>query len=145
MFALGKKWALVAAAIAGVSALSAWRSTPAQDAAPQPRLFELRIYTTNEGKLDALHRRFREHTNELFVKHGMELVAYWTPSEGEKSENTLIYVLAYPDREARDASWKAFASDPEWQAAYAESRRDGPLVSGVENTFMLATDYSPLQ
>ena len=68
--------------------------------AEEPRVFEMRIYTTHDGKLDALNARFRNHTNKLFEKHGMDLVAYWTPLEGDEAKNTLIYVLAYPSREA---------------------------------------------
>ena len=109
------------------------------------RLFELRTYTTHEGKLEALHKRFREHTNKLFVKHGMELVAFWTPVDGDQAKNTLVYVLAYPDRAARDKSWKAFLDDPDWKQAYAESRKDGPIVMKVQNKFLTPTDYSPLK
>jgi len=109
------------------------------------RFFELRIYTTYPGKLDALNTRFREHTNQLFEKHGMQLVGYWTPADGPEAENTLIYVLAYPDRESREKSWKAFMDDPEWQKARDESERDGKIVMKVENKFMVATDYSPIK
>lgn len=113
--------------------------------AKSPRFFELRIYTTHPGRLDALNKRFREHTNGLFQKHGMELVGYWTPTEGEEAENTLIYVLAYPSREARDKSWKAFQADPDWQKARAASEADGPIVKKVESKFLSPTDYSPIK
>ena len=108
-------------------------------------VFEMRVYTTNPGKLGNLHNRFSQHTNPLFVKHGMRLIGYWTPTEAPKSENTLIYVLAYPSREARDASWKAFMNDPVWKAAYADSIKDGKLVNKVDSTFMSPTGYSPIQ
>ena len=108
-------------------------------------VFEMRVYTTNPGKLGDLHNRFSQHTNPLFVKHGMRLIGYWTPTETPKSENTLIYVLAYPSREARDASWKAFMNDPVWKAAYADSIKDGKLVNKVDSTFMSPTGYSPIQ
>jgi hypothetical protein len=42
-------------------------------------VFELRIYTCHEGKLDALLTRFRDHTCKLFEKHGMGNVGYWVP------------------------------------------------------------------
>ena len=41
-------------------------------------VYELRTYTTNPGKLDALNARFRDHTIRLFQKHGIESVGYWT-------------------------------------------------------------------
>jgi hypothetical protein len=109
------------------------------------RFFELRIYTANPGKLEALNKRFREHTNKLFVKHGMQLVGYWTPADGPESQNTLIYVLAYPSREAREASWKAFQDDPDWKAARAESEKNGRLVEKVESKYLNPTDYSPIK
>ncbi len=104
--------------------------------------YELRIYYAAEGKLDALHARFRDHTCKLFEKHGMTNVGYWTPTENP--ERKLVYMLAFPSREARDASFKAFGEDPAWQAAYKESEKDGKLVNKVESYFLHATDYSPV-
>ena len=43
------------------------------------KVFELRTYTTNEGKLDALQARFRDHTTRIFKKHHMTNVGYWVP------------------------------------------------------------------
>lgn len=109
------------------------------------RIFEMRTYTTNEGKLDDLHARFRDHTNRIFVKHGITLIGYWTPVEGPESKNTLVYILAYPSREARERAWQAFRNDPEWQKAKADSEKNGVLVKNVDSKFLRATDYSPIQ
>ena len=119
----------------------------AQSAEPKKtvRLFELRKYTTHPSKLDDLNKRFREHTNALFEKHGMTLIGFWTPVEGPEAENTLIYILAFPDREARDKAFAAFRNDPVWKKAFGESRRDGPIVQKVESTFITPTDYSPIR
>ena len=108
------------------------------------RFFEMRTYTTNEGKLCDLHKRFRDHTNRLFKKHGMELVGYWTPND---KEETLVYILAYPSLEARDKSWKAFRDDPEWQNVYKQSHIDagGKIVKAVDSLFLNPTDYSPIK
>ncbi len=110
--------------------------------APGPRLFEMRTYHTHPGRLDALNARFRDHTNKLFVKHGMELVGYWTPQD---KPDTLVYILAYPSREAREASWKAFQADPDWKAAREASEKDGKIVDKVESVFLDPTDYSPIK
>ena len=85
------------------------------------RLYEMRVYWAAPGKLDALHARFRDHTTKLFEKHGMTNVGYFVPV-GDNPERKLVYVLAYPDRKARDASWAAFVNDPEWKAAHEASR-----------------------
>lgn len=106
------------------------------------RLFEMRTYTTAPGRIDALNKRFREHTNYLFVKHGMTLVGYWEPTD---KPNTLVYILAYADKESRDKSWKGFMSDPAWQKAWADSKKDGPVVTKVEASFLKPTDYSPIR
>ncbi len=111
------------------------------------QVFEMRTYTTAPGRLGVLHARFRNHTNYLFVKHGMQLTGYWTPmdKDGKKSENTLVYILAYPSLEARAKSWKAFMADKEWQRVWAESKKDGPVVTGVESQFLTPTDFSPIR
>ncbi len=105
------------------------------------RLFEMRTYHAAPGKLDALNARFRDHTTKLFAKHGITNLGYWMPIEN--SDDLLIYVLAYPNREARDASWKAFGSDPDWKKAQKASETDGKLVKKVDQRFLHATDFSP--
>jgi len=109
--------------------------------AADSRCYEMRIYYAAPGKLDDLNARFRDHTCKLFEKHGMVNVGYWLPLENP--DNKLIYVLAYPSREAREKSWKAFMADPDWQAAYKASEVNGKLVAKAEQHFMTATDYSP--
>jgi NIPSNAP len=105
------------------------------------RCFEMRIYYAPEGKLDDLNKRFREHTCKLFEKHGMQNIGYWMPMDNP--ERKLVYLLAYPSREARDKSWKAFAADPEWQKAMKASEVNGKLVTKPESYFLTPTDYSP--
>ena len=107
------------------------------------RFYEMRTYHCAEGKLEDLHNRFRNHTNKLFKKHGIEMVGYWTPADAPASKNTLVFILAYPSREAREQRWNAFANDPEWVKAKAESERNGPLVTKVDQVYMNPTDYSP--
>lgn len=115
----------------------------AQSSAADTRLFEMRVYYANEGKLDALHARFRDHTMKLFEKHGMTNLGYFVPT-GANPERKLVYFLAYPDKTARDASWKGFSNDPAWKKVYADSHKDGVIVARVENAFLTATDYSAL-
>jgi hypothetical protein len=105
-------------------------------------VYELRTYTTEPGRLPALHKRFREHTLRLFEKHGMKNIAYWTPTN---QENTLVYVIAHESEEAAKKSWQAFREDPDWQKAYKESHKDGPIVAKVVSQFLKPTDYSPIK
>jgi hypothetical protein len=120
---------------------------PAEAKKSPARYFEMRTYHAAPGKLDALHARFRDHTMALFKKHGIESIAYWTPvdKDGEPVKDTLIYIVAYPDRKAHDDAWKAFRDDPDWVKAKGDSEKDGPLVEKVDSVFMNPTDYSPMK
>jgi hypothetical protein len=114
--------------------------------AADSRVFELRIYTANDGKLEALKARFRDHTTAIFKKHHMDVVAYWTPqSDDPKSKDTFIYILAHPSRAAADKNWMEFQADPEWTKVKTESEKDGALAKKVERTFMDPTAFSPMK
>ena len=115
----------------------------AAEPAKSARVFEIRTYHCFPGRLDALHQRFREHTMKMFEKHGMTNVGYWVPVDNP--DNKLIYLLAFPSREARANAWKAFLADPEWKKISDASQVDGKIVERVESVFMDATDYSPLK
>ena len=109
------------------------------------RYYEMRIYTAAPGKMDALHKRFRDHTLALFEKHGIKNVGYWTGvDEGQREK--LYYVVAYPDRAAREQRLvNGIAKDPEFLKAVAESEKGGRLTSGIESILLAPTDYSPMR
>ena len=109
------------------------------------RVFELRTYTTLEGKLPNLLARFRDHTIRIFEKHGMTNVGYWVPQDAPRSQNTLIYVLAHKSREDAKKSWAAFRADPEWQKVQKASEAGGKIVEKVESVFMEPTDFSKMR
>ena len=107
------------------------------------KVFELRTYTAPDGKLGELHARFRNHTLRIFEKHGMTNVGYWVT---QGPEPKLVYILAFPSKEARDASFKAFGADPDWQKVYADSQKDGvKLAAKVESVFLSPADYSAIK
>jgi len=107
------------------------------------RIFEMRTYYANEGKLEELQARFRDHTVDLFKKHGMINIGYWVPAENK--DNKLIYILAYSSKEAREKSWKGFLNDPDWKEAFKASIKNGRLVKKIENDFLKGTDFSAIK
>ena len=116
------------------------------DAEAQGRkVFELRTYTSPEGKLNDLLARFRNDTLRIFEKHGMENVGYWVPTDSPASANTLIYILAHDNRDAATKSWAAFREDPEWLAVRDRSQANGRLTTNVQSVFLESTDFSPMK
>jgi hypothetical protein len=118
----------------------------ADDSSTAHRVFELRTYHLNEGKLTDLHKRFRDHTCRLLKKHGAELIGFWTPTDEKDGKGAkLIYLVAFPSREAAEKTWDAFGKDPEWQKVREESHKNGVLVKAVDRVFLEPTDYSAMK
>ncbi len=111
----------------------------------EAQVFELRMYKAREGRRDALSARFREHTMGMFEKAGMTNVAYWTGLPGD--DDTFIYMLAYPSRDARDEMWKVLGEDVGFQREIIAEERSEELrlVDEITTHFLVPTDYSPLK
>ena len=130
----------VAWSAAGAS-LNAGESGQGDAMTSATKVYELRIYHVVPGKLEALVARFRDHTDQLFAKHGIKSVAYWTALDEPVKSSTFFYILEHPSREKAVANWKAFQDDPEWQAVKAKSEENGKLVEKIDSTFLSLTDF----
>jgi hypothetical protein len=108
-------------------------------------IYELRTYWAAPGKSEALHNRFRTLTLGIFAKHGMQVVGFWTPVPRTEETGDLVYVMAFPDQEAKTRAWDAFRADPDWIAGRAASENEGKLAVRVNSITLLPTDYSPLK
>jgi hypothetical protein len=118
-----------------------------KNTARDSRCFEIRFYTVDptrdgvgqfKGGITELHKRFREGELEVFKKNGVDVMAVW---QNLDDPNTLVYLLSYKDRAAREAGWAAFNADPKWTEL--RLKYFVPLTTKI--TFMSATDYSPLK
>jgi len=81
--------------------------------------YELRIYTAQPGKRDALAARFANRTAAIYARHGITNVGYWIPQQsdpelGISAENTFIYIRGYPSKAERDKRLNAAHDDPEF-------------------------------
>ena len=121
-----------------------WPTAQAQ-AQGQERVFELRTYTSHEGKLPDIVNRFRDHTRTYFDRHGMTSIGYWTPQDAPTSQNTLVYIIAHPSRDAAKKSWDAFRADPDWQKARDASEANGKIVAKIDSVFLTPTSYSGIK
>ncbi len=110
----------------------------------EPMLYELRVYHCLPGRLPALLRRFETVTIQLFEKHGIRQVGFWTVSIGESNQD-LIYILQWESLAQRDKCFAAFQADPEWIEARRKSEQDGPLVASISNNIMTPTAFSAMR
>ena len=97
--------------------------------ATAPGFYELRVYTAQPGKRDALAARFASRTAAIYKRYGITNVGYWIPQQsdpelGISAENTFIYMRAYPSREERDKRLKAARSDPEFAEVVTKQEQD---------------------
>jgi hypothetical protein len=94
-----------------------------------PGFYELRIYTAQPGKRDALAARFATRTAAIYARHGITNVGYWIPQQsdaelGISADSTFIYVRGYPSREERDKRLKAAHDDPEFAEVVTKQERN---------------------
>jgi hypothetical protein len=129
----------IAVFVAGFTAGNLLQPDTALQAQGSGKVFELRTYTTAEGKLPNLQARFRDHTMRIFDRHDMTSVGYWVP---RNTPNTLIYIISHDSQQAAQENWQGFRGDAEWPGV-AEASGVGRV--NVESVFMTATDYSPMK
>lgn len=101
-------------------------------------IYELREYVAVPGKIDALHARFADHTMDLFRKHGLPVIGFWTDVA---NPDRIVYLLAFTDRDAQRAAWQAFQNDEEWQRVKRESEADGPIAAKMLSTTLQSVPY----
>src|SRR5262250_3011732 len=108
-----------------------------------PGFYELRVYTAQPGKRDALAARFASRTAAIYARHGITNVGYWIPLEsdpelGISAANTFIYMRGYPSKEERDKRLKAAHDDPEFNEVVTrqEQNPDTRLIIKAHNIDM---------
>ena len=115
---------------------------------PAPRLldgplYELRIYHANEGRFQHLIKRFREHTDRIFKKHGLKSLGYWIPTEGSaKNKRRFVYLLEHPSRYEAYRNWTNFLNDKEWEKVMDKPEFQGLLSEKPTNFFLTPNNYS---
>ena len=107
-------------------------------------IYELRVYNCCPGRRPALLNRFENTTLRIWEKYGIRQAGFWTTMVGE-SNNQLNYLLQWESLAEREQKWAAFFADKEWQAARAESEKDGPIVASLSNQFWVPTSFSSVK
>jgi NIPSNAP len=107
-------------------------------------IYELRIYQALPGKLAALMERFQNHTLEMWERHGIRQVGFWTTLVGP-SQQRLTYMLVWDSMGDRERRWSAFLADPAWSIVTSESEIGGPLIEDISNEFLAPAPFSSLR
>ena len=115
--------------------------------------YELRVYTAQPGKRDALAKRFADRTAAIYARHGITNVGYWIPQEsdpelGIAADDIFIYMRGYPSREERDKRLKAAHDDPEFAEVVTRQERtpETKLIEKVHNVDMIPNgSYSAIK
>ena len=100
---------------------------------------QLRIYGIHEENKAAFHDRFRDHASRIMARHGFRLQAMWEAGSGD--DRTFVYLLAWRDEAEMKAQWASFMADEEWIEIKRETA-DTPMVRGIDEMILRATDYS---
>jgi hypothetical protein len=108
-------------------------------------IYEIRTYWAAADKLEQLHNRFRNVTLNVFKRHQMEVIGFWTPIPSTPETGDLVYILAFASEEAKTAAWEAFRADPLWIEGRNASEINGKLVEKLTSVTLKPTHYSPLQ
>lgn len=107
----------------------------------EKRFFELRIYDSpNEEAGQRKLHMFNNGEFDIFAKVDLSIVFAGEILAGPSMPG-LIYMLAYKDKEARDAGWAKFGPHPDWKVM-SQDPFYANTVSKVNSGFMLPTDYS---
>jgi hypothetical protein len=107
-------------------------------------IYELRVYRAVPNRMPALLKRFETVTLELWKRHGIRQVGFFTTAVGESNQE-LTYLLAWESMGEREQKWNTFQTDPEWIAKRAESEKDGAIVANIANSFLIPTAFSAMK
>lgn len=107
-------------------------------------IYEMCVYEAVPGRLPDIIKRFETKTLKIFERHGIKQAGFFTTLVGEHSQH-LTYFLAWESLADREKRWGAFASDPEWLAARAETEKNGPIVARVSNQMLAPTSFSSVK
>ena len=119
---------------------------PADDGKRPARIFELRMYESNNTvTLARKIKMFNDGEAGIFKRLGMQPVFFAETIVGAKMPN-LVYMLSFDDLAARDRLWKAFGSDPEWQKLRAQpGYSDSEIVSNISNSILRPLSFSDIR
>lgn len=102
-------------------------------------LYEERTYTLHPGKTGDYLSLFEREGLEIQTRFLGQLKGYFTTESG--TLNQVVHIWAYENFEDRHDRRRQLWADPAW-VAYADQVL--PLITKMENRFLLPTKFSPM-
>lgn len=103
-------------------------------------IYEVREYLPVAGRIGDVIDLFKTEVVPLFRKHEMELVHVGLTTVGDNSFNELIYTMRFRNLAEMESKWAAFIQDPDWNVAFSEREKTGPLYQAIRRR---VTDAGP--
>lgn len=103
-------------------------------------IYELREYVSHAHAVDQVHDRFATATLPLFERHGLTVAGFWVD---DSDPHRILYLLEFPDADAKARAWQSFQDDPEWKRAKVESEASGPIVAEMTSRTLRPVGYWP--
>lgn len=97
-------------------------------------IYELRQYRAVPGKESDLSARFTDHTFDLFAKHGISVVGFWS---GKDDPTCFVYLCEFADESQRDRAWINFQNDPAWKGVKERSEAGGSLTESMTSQLLV--------
>jgi hypothetical protein len=112
----------------------------------EARIFELRVYESNNARAGKTKvRMFNQGEAGIFQRLGMAPVFFAETIVGRNLPN-LTYMVSFNDLADREAKWKAFAGDAEWQKMRAVPEyADALIVSNISNAIVRPLPFSQIR
>jgi hypothetical protein len=119
---------------------------PPTDGSRAPRVFELRMYESNNSfTLGRKIKMFNEGEIGIFKRLEMRPVFYGETLIGARMPN-LVYMLSFDNLAAREKLWQAFGADPEWQKLRVQPGfSDAENVSNISNSILRPLPFSDIR
>jgi hypothetical protein len=109
-----------------------------------PRIFELRTYESHSATAHA--KKVEMFTTlgelEIFRRSGLTPVFFGRTLVGRRLPH-FVYMLTYPDQDARGKAWRTFVNDPDWtKLKNTPGYSDPEILSNLSSLTLRPTTYS---
>ncbi|HWE00773.1 MAG TPA: NIPSNAP family protein [Tepidisphaeraceae bacterium] len=112
----------------------------------RPRIFELRTYRSHSRSAGLKKIEMFDTGGEIaiFRRAGLTPVFFAQALTGAHLQ-CLTYMLTFPDLAAREKSWNAFRTDPDWKKlSSTPGYTDAEIVVDIDNQILAPTAYSQI-